>query len=239
MALLYGLAALIAVWWVAKFFAGSNPAKLAAMLKKLGGGAALAVAALLFMRGRLDMAMLVGGVGAWMLGWAYSHPFSQWTSNWRKPAEGLASGKTSRVASRTITMELDHESGDMRGVVMEGAFKGRALESLSPAELQGLMVEAQSSDPDGARLLQAYLDRRFPGGRKDAEADRDPGPNRPGQPGAMSKQEAYDILGLQPGAGEEAVRQAHRALIKRLHPDAGGTSALAARVNEAKDVLLK
>ncbi len=239
MALLYGLAALIAIWSVAKFFAGSNPAKVAALIKKLGGGAAMAVAVLLFMRGRLDMAMLVGGFGAWLLGWAYSHPFSQWTSNWRKSGDKLSPGKTSSVASRTIAMELDHDTGAMRGNIIAGAFKGRELESLSTTELQGLMAEVQTADPDAARLLEAYLDRRFPGGRENAETNRDPGLDRAGKPGAMSKKEAYDILGLQPGAGEDAVRQAHRALIKRLHPDAGGTSALAARVNEAKDVLLK
>ena len=175
MALLYGLAALVAIWWVAKFFAGSNPAKVAALIKKLGGGAAMAVAVLLFMRGRLDMAMFVGGFGAWLLGWAYSHPFSQWTAKWSQPDGKLSPGKTSSVASRTITMELDHDTGDMRGNVIGGAFKGRDLESLSTVELQGLMAEVQTADPDAARLLEAYLDRRFPGGRENAQADRDPG----------------------------------------------------------------
>jgi hypothetical protein len=234
MGLLYGLAALIAIWWVAKFFAGSNPALLAAWLKKLGGGAAMALAALMFMRGRIDMAMLIGGFGAWMLGWAYSHPFAQWTKSWK-----TSEGKTSKVASRSLEMELDHDSGTMRGRVLEGTFKGRELDSLTPPDLQSLMAALQSGDADAARLLEAYLDRRFPGGGEHAQADRDARLNRAGKPGAMTEQEAYDILGLEQGAGEEAIRQAHRALMKRIHPDAGGTSALAARVNEAKDVLLK
>jgi hypothetical protein len=234
MGLLYGLAALIAIWWVAKFFAGSNPALLAAWLKKLGGGAAMALAAFMFMRGRVDMAMLIGGFGAWLLGWAYSHPFAQWTKSWK-----TSEGKISKVASRSLAMELDHDSGAMRGTVLEGAYKGRDLDSLGAPDLQALMAELQVGDPDAARLLDAYLDRRFPGGREHAQADRDPGLDRAGKPGAMTKQEAYDILGLEKGAGEEAIRQAHRALMKRIHPDAGGTSALAARVNEAKDVLLK
>jgi hypothetical protein len=234
MGLIYGLAALVAIWWVAKFFAGSNPALLAAWLKKLGGGAALVLAAFLFMRGRLDMAMLVGGFAAWLLGWAYSHPFAQWTKSWK-----ASEGKISKVASRSLVMELDHDSGSMRGQVLEGAFKGRDLDSLGAPDLQALMAELQSGDPDAARLLEAYLDRRFAGGGEHAQADGDAGLNRAGKPGAMTKQEAYDILGLEQGAGEEAVRQAHRALMKRIHPDAGGTSALAARVNEAKDVLLK
>lgn len=234
MALLYGLAALIAVWWLAKTFAGSNPALLAGWLKKIGGMASMGLAAFLFMRGRLDMAMLVGGFGAWLLGWAYSHPFAQWTNSWKTSA-----GKVSKVTSRSIEMELDHDSGDMKGRVLQGPFAGRELASLSLDDINKLLSELVTADPDAARLLEAYLDRRFPGGRTDAEPDRDPGLDRMRKPGAMTKQEAYDVLGLQAGAGEEAIRQAHRALMKRIHPDAGGTSALAARVNEAKDVLLK
>jgi curved DNA-binding protein CbpA len=55
----------------------------------------------------------------------------------------------------------------------------------------------------------------------------------------MSEQEAYEVLGLQVGASAEDVRQAHRALMKKLHPDQGGSTYLATRVNMAKDVLLK
>jgi hypothetical protein len=234
MALLYGLAALIAVWWVAKLFAGSNPVLLAGWLKKVGGVAAMALAALLFMRGRLDMAMLVGGFGAWLLGWAYSHPFAQWTNSWR-----TSPGKVSKVSTRSIEMELDHDSGDMRGTVLDGAFKGRDLASLTHQELVDLLAELTTGDPDAAKLLEAYLDRRFAGRGPDAEPDRDAGLDGVRKPGAMTKQEAYDLLGLKPGADKEAIRQAHRTLMKRIHPGAGGTSALAARVNEAKDVLLK
>jgi hypothetical protein len=87
--------------------------------------------------------------------------------------------------------------------------------------------------------LQADLDRRFPGGRENADADGHPRQVHPARPGAMTEQQAYQILGLDPGAGDDAVRAAHRSLIRKLHPDAGGVSALAAQVNEAKDVLLK
>lgn len=234
MALLYGLATLLAIWWIAKMFSGANTALLAKYMKTLGGWASLALAAILMVRGRIDMALFVGGFGAWLLGWAYSHPLAQWTQSWRK-----SPNQESQVRSKMVEMMLDHDSGMMRGRLTGGQFAGRELDSLSRPELHALIKELQGADPDGLRLLDAYLDRRFAGGGENAEANRDAGSGGPGKPGAMSHQEAYDILGLQPGADEEAVRLAHRNLIKRLHPDAGGSSALAARVNEAKDVLLK
>ena len=237
MSLLYGVAVLILVWWLVKLFAGANPKVLARLAKTGGGVAALGVAGLLMVRGRMDMAIFLGGVGAWLLGWSATGPGGirfPWADR-----SGPTPGATSKVKSTLLEMELDHDSGAMVGTVTAGPYAGRALDSLDMAELAALMRDCLTRDPDGARLLEAYLDRRSPGWREDADRHRDAGQGRAAGTGAMSHQEAYDILGLQPGAGEEAVREAHRALMKRIHPDAGGTSGLAARVNQAKDVLLK
>ncbi|MBN9443724.1 DnaJ domain-containing protein [Bosea sp. (in: a-proteobacteria)] len=237
MSLLYGIAVLILVWWLAKLFAGANPKVLAKLGKTAGGVASLGVAALLMARGRMDMAVFLGGIGAWLLGWSATGPGGirfPWADR-----SGPTPGTTSKVGSILLEMELDHDSGAMRGKVRSGAYAGRDLDSLGPAELSALMRDCLARDPDGARLLEAYLDRRSPGWREDAQGDRDPGQRGAPGAGAMTQQEAYEILGLQAGAGEEAIREAHRALMKRIHPDAGGTSGLAARVNQAKDVLLK
>jgi hypothetical protein len=60
-----------------------------------------------------------------------------------------------------------------------------------------------------------------------------------GRRGTMSRGEALNVLGLQDGATEADIRAAHRRLIVQIHPDKGGTSYLAAKINEAKDVLLR
>lgn len=237
MSLLYGVAVLILVWWVAKLFTGANPKVLARLAKTVGGVGSLGVAALLMLRGRMDMAIFLGGIGAWLLGWSATGPGGirfPWADR-----SGPAPGATSKVKSALLEMELDHDSGAMAGRVVTGPYAGRSLDSLEMAELAALMRDCLTRDPDGARLLEAYLDRRSPGWREDAQRDGDAGQRGAAGAGAMTQQEAYDILGLQPGAGEEAIREAHRALMKRIHPDAGGTSGLAARVNQAKDVLLK
>jgi len=54
----------------------------------------------------------------------------------------------------------------------------------------------------------------------------------------LEREEAYRVLGLQPGASKEAIKAAHRRLMQRVHPDHGGSDELAARVNKAKDLLL-
>jgi hypothetical protein len=230
--LLYGIAAVAALLWFLSNFAHANPASLAKLLKIMGGILALGIAGLLAMRGRIDMALLIGSLGAWLFGW----------SRLTFPSLGgrtqRASGSSSRVRSRLIEMTLDHDTGEMEGSVLAGAFAGQQLGSLDEARLQDLLTECNASDPDGVRLLEAYLDRRFPHWREHTRNEEQPRADARSASGVMTPEEAYQILGLTPGATSDEIRQAHRILMKKLHPDQGGSTYLAARVNQAKDRLL-
>jgi hypothetical protein len=135
-------------------------------------------------------------------------------------------------------IRLDHETGELNGVVLSGPLQGRLLETLTRTDCLSLYATARIEDPDGARLLETYLDRRFAGWREAAQDQGDTG-GRGSASGSISLEEAYQILGLSEGAGAEEIARAHRSLMKKLHPDHGGSTSLAARVNQAKDVLLR
>jgi hypothetical protein len=146
---------------------------------------------------------------------------------------GSKSGSVSAVRTAYLEMSLDHATGIMSGHVLKGRFAGRALSSLTAAERLECLAELRSNDAQSARLLEAFLDRAFPGWEGGAGAGAAP-PSR-----AMGAEEAYLVLGLGPGATRAEIQAAHRDLMKRFHPDQGGTTYLASKVNEAKDVLLK
>lgn len=243
--LLYGVLAVLLIWWLSRIYARTNPRVLVRLVKIIAGTVALGLAALMLVRGRIDMALLIGGFAAWLLGWSAGLPGLPGglgrlgPGGTNQPSSGPATGKTSRVRSAMIEMTLDHDSGEMNGSVLAGAFAGRALDALSERELQTLYTEcAGAGDQEGLRLLEAYFDRRFPGWREDTHADADAGAGREAEAGAMTEEEAYQILGLEPGADAAAIKRAHRALMLKLHPDQGGSTYLAARVNQAKDMLL-
>ena len=149
-----------------------------------------------------------------------------------KSARGPSPGQSSDVRTRYLHMSLDHDSGDLDGRVLEGKLRGRRLSDLPLEALVELLAECQREDAESCPLLESFLDRvHGPEWRHETQA---PGP----MPG-MSHSEAYEILGLSPGASDEEVVAAHRRLIQKLHPDRGGSDYLAAKLNEAKEVLLR
>jgi hypothetical protein len=229
MTVLFGLAALAVLIWMAQKYLQADPRKLAAVLKLSGGIAALAFAAFLAVRGQIAIAAPLAAAGLGLLGWLPFGPagFSQRVNK--------SAGGASRVRSAFIEMELDHDSGEMRGRILAGRHQGMTLDRLDVKTLVGLLNEI---DDESRALLMAYLDRREPGWREHADGDTATG--RPAtSSGKLTEKEAYQILGLQPGASADAITSAHRTLMKKFHPDQGGTTYLAARINEAKEVLLR
>lgn len=223
----YLVAAVLGVAALAFAFLRANPARLADAIRLAGPIVLVVAGAVLMLAGRAGAGgMLISAA----LGW---YGFMRR----RGGAQKRTAGKRSSVRTAALEMELDHDSGELEGMVLAGTFEGRMLASLSPSELLSLYGEL-SADSESRQLLEAYLDGRHPAWREDLEADVRRGQRVAPGSGPMTKEEAYKVLGLEAGATAADIRKAHRSLMQRLHPDVGGSSFLAARINEAKDVLL-
>ncbi len=215
-------------------FARMDTAAAARLVRHGGGVIGMIGALLLLLRGRVGLAAALAGMVASFAGWRRGAG----STLFRNAGLGARPGRASTARSAMIEMRLDHDSGAMTGSVLAGGYAGRALETLSRPELLGLWQELARDDPDGARLLEAYLDRRFAGWRE-ADQGEAQGRGKGGAGGTMSRKEALEVLDLPEGASAADIIRAHRALMKKLHPDHGGSTALAARVNQAKDVLMQ
>lgn len=230
-ALVLGILALALFLVAAKAFSAANPSVLARLIRLAGALVAIGVGAVLAFSGR-------GAIGA-PLAFFGIVLLRRWFSPGMAGRASRSPGGTSRVRSAMLAMELDLDSGAVRGEVTSGTFAGRSLDSMDESMLAALMRELEASDPDGVSLLEAYLNRRPSGGREDFERDARARHRNPARERAMTEDEAYEILGLDAGAGPEQVRRAHRALMKKVHPDHGGSDWLASRINQARDILLR
>jgi len=160
-------------------------------------------------------------------------------SLWRRYHGGAttAGGKVSEVETEMLRMRLDHDTGAMSGQVRRGPYAGRHIGDLDQDDLIALWRQCVAEDEQGARLLETYLDRLRPDWRQAAAGGGGRGGAAP--PGdAMTREQAYAILDLKPGADAEEVKEAHRRLMMKLHPDHGGSTFLAAQINRAKEMLL-
>jgi DnaJ-domain-containing protein 1 len=126
----------------------------------------------------------------------------------------------------------------MDGEVLDGPFKGRRLSDLSLDELLRMLELYRESDAQSAAVLEAYLDRERESDWRERDQTGGRGSGATGLSERLTKAEAWSILGLEPGADAAAIRAAHRRLMQRLHPDRGGSDYLAAKINEAKRLLL-
>ena len=215
--------------WLIRKFARTSPSQVPGLTKKLMGGALIGLSGLLALRGLVTYAVPLFAVGLGMIGQSAAFPNGfPWN---RKTA-----GQKSRVATAILAMELDHDSGKMTGEVLSGPFKGARLEELDPNDLQSLYHYCAAASDQSISLLEAWLDRNKPEWRetwKGAERAKQ------SRSSAMSHDEALAVLGLKAGATNEAIKNAHHRLMKDFHPDRGGSDYLAAKINQAKDVLLQ
>lgn len=240
--LLLGFLLMLAVVGLMVAFTRAEPVALARGLRWAAFGLAGAGLVLLPFIGRGSLIALGPALLIPLLTRLVVRRSRQWSGASPRP------GQASAVETAWLAMTLDHDSGAMDGRVRAGRFAGRLLSSLDLAELGALLDECRSADRDSVPLLEAYLDRVHgpgwrdrgegtgEGGRQEAPGGAGGTPRPPR--GGMSREEAYEILGLAPGAGADAVKEAHRKLMQKLHPDHGGPTYLAAKINQAKDLLL-
>lgn len=248
--LFIGALALLGVLVGARAFSRANPAQISNWMRYGGAGGLSLIAAFFALTGRLPIAipfaafamMLLGGkrgvLGRTLFGHAGPGPGTG-------PNAGTASASgTSDIETDYLRMALDHQTGDVSGTVLKGRFKGRQLSELSLNDGLALHREVSAADRDSVALIETWLERAFGDSWREAagaqeQADRSDHSTRgTGNGGALSREEALELLGLQAGASEAEIRDAHRRLMQKCHPDHGGSNYLAARINAAKEILL-
>jgi len=138
----------------------------------------------------------------------------------------------SQFRTRSLVVTINFSSGQMDGEILVGEHAGKQLSQLSNEQLKAFAEELKSNDRESSVLLQAYLLRSGTQGFQGAEDFK------PGGFADLSKDEAYSVLGLEPGASQQDIIKAHKRLMQRLHPDRGGSDYLAAKINSAKDKLI-
>ncbi len=247
---LFGIGLLIAALILLRWYANADPAALKRALKWLAICAFGLIALFLALTGRLAAAFGVI-MGIFAFGWRLFNMFSMFQQmrglfggvgglGGFGPGAQASPGQASQVETQVLRMTLDHDTGNMDGDILDGKFAGRRLSAMSIEDLLELRAES-SQDADTLGLLDAYLDRAHVGWRETA-GDTGGGEAASGgtsPSGPMTRDEAYRVLGLESGADAKAIKAAYRALMSKVHPDKGGSPYLAAKINEAKDLLLK
>jgi hypothetical protein len=232
--LLLGLLILAGIIILLRAYVSANPASLARALRRAAIIAAALGALLLLFRVPLGTILVgIGGILPLLL---------RWRALW--PAFGSApnqpAGKTSRIDTKYLRMALDHDTGTLDGLVLAGKHRDALLSKLTLEQLLEVRENCLAGDPEGVPLIEAYLDRihgaAWRGAGASEHASEDAPPKRASA--AMTREEALQVLGLAPGASDAEIRAAYHNLIRKLHPDHGGSDYLAAKVNQARDILI-
>jgi len=238
-------AALGGLFWLLRWFQRTPPEQVARVLRKTALFAAIGLFILLAATGRLPWVFAAAAAAIpvllRLLNLLQALPLI------RQLMRGLRSGQpatpagghgqTSSIRTRFLDMRLEHDSGDLDGRVLEGPYRGLRLSELDLDQLVDLFACCQREDEQSTAVLEAYLDRNF-GDEWRETAEPSAGGDAENGSGTMTVSEAWAVLGLEPGADKREIREAHRRLMQKLHPDRGGSTYLAAKINQAKDLLL-
>jgi len=233
--LILGLTLLLAVALMAKWFVSTEPKIILKTLKWALFSVGLIVAVFFIVTGRLAWAF--GALPAMLPVLLRARSLHRTFKNFSRMAGGGMGGtaKTTDVKTDYLSMTLDHDTGAMSGEILSGNYAGRHLHDLTRTEVLDLLETCLQKDSESARLIETYLDREHGGWRDQMHRTS----NRANGSNQMDRTEALDVLGLHENASRQDIIDAHRRLISSLHPDHGGSSYLAAKINQAKDTLIK
>lgn len=235
--LLFGLLLLLGIMMFVSWLKRVPPAARSQLVRMVWVAVGIGVVLLLVLRGNWLVAALGAAIPLVQRLLTVTQAYGAMKSIFGSPA-GPSQGKHSEVGTRFLRMVLDHDSGDMNGEILEGRGQGQPLGALTLEQLLELLDDYRKLDPPSANLLEAYLDRVHGGDWRETHGAKEaPGRDFAGQT-QMSREEAYAVLGLDSGASRAQVLEAHRRLMLRVHPDRGGSNFLAAKINQAKDMLL-
>lgn len=231
-----GICLLAALLVAGRWLVNIDPATLARLLRLLTAGLAGALALFFMLTGRF-----IWGLPLVFLALTLLRRWNMPGVRWPSPGAGRPSpGQNSEVETKYLRMTLSHDTGVMSGEVLAGPYAGKSLVDLSAEQLIALLGECHREDPESAQLLETYLDRTAgPDWRDSAQAKASGHGGGAGSAGTgMGRDEAMEILGLEDGCDDDQIREAHRRLMLKMHPDRGGSDYLAAKINQAKECLL-
>lgn len=232
--ILGGLVVLVLLYAASRWFVRATPEQVVGGLKVAAIVLGIAGVVLLVVVGRIGLVLMLAGLLVPLyIRWRNARRLAG-PSPGHEPAP--STGGTSRVDTAYFAMTLNHDSGALDGEVRKGRQRGLRLSTLELPTLLDLLSECRD-DAASQQVLTAYLDRHHDGWREAAPKDGHAASEN-ADTAVLTPVEAYRILGLEPGADAAAIKAAHHRLMKKFHPDQGGSAWFAARINEARDLLL-
>jgi hypothetical protein len=224
------LALLIGVWYWWSYLRKLTKDKTRPFLWKTGFWLVLGIASYLVLTGRMHwlgagLAALVPLVRSVILWGFRAAPLMRLLGRFKSTP--------SQFRTSSLVVTINFANGQITGEITTGNLAGKQLSELSTDEIEKLSQKLKETDKESYVLLQAYLMRIGTTDEQTAnnfksDSYRD-----------ISKAEAYEVLGISADSSQEEVIKAHKRLMQRLHPDRGGSDYLAAKINAAKDLLIK